>query len=408
MSARRLTLVALSLGSLAPVACFRNLKADASRLKPPAKENLPAPTPPLPVSGSADPLPRPEVKPPKIVLEPGSVPPLPGMPGSQPGPASVPDSPSARLTAPSDISLTAGGDDADAQRRGILQRIRDRRLEKENRTLPELPPALEPKKEGVKPPASVTDAPAVKPKTGDITPAADSLKVARGLVDEAAKKFMATPDFESKLVKRETVGGRKQPTEEMRFLYRQDPFSVRLTVTGEAGRGREVLFVKGQNAGKLVIVTGEGDNRLIGSGKRIDLDPDSPLATNRTRGKIEDSGLGRPIRVLTKFVQEAEAGKRPADTIRSLGAVQRKEFTTPVDGVEVTLQAADDPLLPKGGRRQYYFDADPKSPSRHLPVLVITYEPNDAEVEYYCFTDFKLPAGLTDADFSADRLGRRR
>lgn len=419
MRVRQLTLVALSIGSISTVGCFRNLKKDTASAGL-TKEKVAAPTPPLPTGKFAELSPITGgngVQPPKLELAPGSVPPLPGMPGSASHPNSVADSPTSKVTE-RDEELAA---DDDPQRKGPIKRLADRlaerRKETEKKGLPELPPATE-KKDKEKEsdpklmppvvPGKTSDVSSVKSPTDTKTTAKNDLLAVRSLVDEAAKKFAGVDDFESKLVKRETVGGKKQPTEEIRFLFRKEPFSVRLTVTGEHGRGREVLFVKGQNAGKLVIVTGEGDNRLLGVGKKLELDPDNPLATSRTRGKVEDSGLSRPIRVLTKFVEEAEKGARPADTVRLLGAVKRTEFTKPVDGVEVTLRPTDDPLLPKGGKRQYYFDADPNSPSYHLPVLVITYEPNETEVEYYCFTDFKVNQKLSDADFSADKLGRRR
>lgn len=407
----RLALVAIALGSLAAAGCFRNLKKDTAFLNdPPGKDKVVAPTPPLPTGKALTPAPSAGgVKPPKLELAPGTLPPLPGMPGtpSHAAPDSVPDAPKA-LPRDTDDELT--GMDDDPQRKGILQRLRERREEKEKekkeqeekekKDRPVLPPAVEPKKS--EPDKKLMLEPADKDQkpapARPATPTGD-LKVIRSLVDEAGKRFSAVPDFESKLTKRETVGGKKQPTEEMRFLFRQEPFSVRLTVTGEHGRGREVVFVKGQNNGKLIIVTGEGDNRLLGAGKKLELEPDNPLATSRTRGRIEDSGLGRPIRSLAKFVDDVEAGKRSADSIRSLGKVERKEFASPVDGVEVTLKTSDDPLLPKGGKRQYYFDADTKSPSYRFPVLVITTEPDGTEVEYYCFTEFKVPAKLTDADF---------
>lgn len=403
----RLALIALALGSLAAAGCFRNLKKGTAFLNdPPGKDQVVAPTPPLPTGKALTPAPSAGgVKPPKLELEPGSLPPLPGMPGtpSNSPPASVPDGPPA-------VQASADLADDDPQRKGILQRLRERREEKERerkereekekKDRPVLPPAVEPKKSD--PDKKLILEPAdkdMKPAPDHPATPAGDLKVIRGMVDEAGKRFAAIPDFESKLTKRETAGGKKQPTEEMRFLFRQEPFSVRLTVTGEHGRGREVVFVKGQNNGKLIIVTGEGDNRLLGAGKKLEIEPDNPLATSRTRGRIEDSGIGRPIRILAKFVEEAEAGKRSADSIRSLGTVERKEFASPVDGVEVTLKASDDPLMPKGGKRQYYFDADPKSPSYRLPVLVVTTEPDGAEVEYFCFTDFRVPAKLTDADF---------
>jgi hypothetical protein len=424
MRMQRLTLVTLSLGTIGLSGCLRNHRNEpvVSSL-----EKVNVPRPPLPTNGKFAELgPAPTtVQPPKLEIAPGSVPALPGMPGtsSQPYPNSIPDGPTSRLNDNKDELLASENDD---KRKGIIERLRERRLEREKKGLPELPPAIEPKKEIPKndaepkmmtpvipappsppplaaptgsPPAVVAPTPPTPPTPptapvastkAEPKPTETGLKAIRTLVDAAEKRFADVSDGETKLTKRETVGGKKQPTEEIRFLFRKEPFSVRLTVTGEHGRGREVLFVKGQNAGKLVIVTGEGDNRLLGAGKKIELDPDSPLATGRTRGKIEDSGLGRPIRVLAKFLDEAEKGTRPADTVRALGAVKRTEFANAVEGVEVALRPSDDPLLPKGGKRLYYFDADPKSESYRLPVLVITYEPNDTEVEYYCFTDIRV------------------
>jgi hypothetical protein len=88
--------------------------------------------------------------------------------------------------------------------------------------------------------------------------------------------------------------------------------------------------------------------------------------------------------------------------------VERKEYKTKPNAVEVTLNTTDDPFLPKGGKRVYHFDADPKSPSYGLPVLVISLDHEGKEVEYYCFTDFKLVGELTDADFDPSRIGKKR
>ena len=87
--------------------------------------------------------------------------------------------------------------------------------------------------------------------------------------------------------------------------------------------------------------------------------------------------------------------------------MDRKEYKTKPVAVEVALTADDDKFLPKGGKRVYHFDADPKSPSFGLPVLVISLDHENKEVEYYCFTDFKLVGELTDADFDAAKVGGR-
>jgi hypothetical protein len=317
---------------------------------------------------------------------------------------------------------TTSDDDTPGDRKGPIKRLFER-IRERNKPI-ELPPALEDPKSNTPekpkddktttlPPAVVPDRPGSKPAEVQPVEAREpqanaDLQTVRAIVDAAEKKFNDTPDFKCVLSKFETINGKKLPTEDATFYFRQEPFSVRLTVTSDAGLGREVLYVKGQNKDKLTIVTGKGDNRLVGSGFKITLDPSDPRATARTRGKIDESGLGRPIRILKDFVVQAEKGQRPAGTIKYLEKVQRKEFKEPMLGVEVTLLPQDDDLLPKGGKRLYCFDANAKSPSLHLPVLIISYDPSGEELEYFCFKDFTLPGKLSDDVFDPSQLGKKR
>ena len=390
--------------------CPRNLmpKKDAAfRDNPPGRAVVSGPKelpesvllPPAPPGGA--------IQPPRSDRMAGTVPPLPGMPGSA-------SRPQPEFDPLNDVTLAS----ADEERKGLLQRIRERR-DKRNQP-PVLPPALEPKKpEPNKPepkketndappkpapmpsPPSVPDQPpTVKPPAPAALPAT-GLADARKVVEAAAKVFADTPDYTCHLTKRDVVGGKPQPQEEAEYSFRKEPFSVHFKVTGENGRGREALYVKGKNGGKMTIITGKGD--LI-AGRKMELDPDSPLVASRSRTRIYEAGLGRPIGVLAKFLDQADAGKRPADTIKFLGPVERKDMQVPLVGIEVKLLPGDDPLFPKGGSRSYFFDADPKSQSHGLPVLITATE-GGREAEYYAFTKFRRPANLTDADFSPDRMG---
>ncbi len=347
--------------------------------------------PPAPPGGA--------VQPPRSDLMAGSVPPLPRMPGS----ASRPEPDADPLD---DITLASADDD----RKGLLQRLRERR---ETRNLPPiLPPALEPKKDEKKdppkPPPMPTPAPVVPDQPPTVAPPAakpaTALAEARKVVTAAAKVYADTPDYTCKLVKRDAIGGKLQPQEEAEYAFRKEPFSVHFKVVGENGTGREALYVKGRNGGKMTVVTGKGD---LLSGRKMELDPDSPLVTSRSRTRITEAGLGRPIGVLTNLLDQADAGKRPAETIRFLGPVTRRDMPVPLVGIEVKLLPGDDPLFPKGGSRSYFFDADPKSAAHALPVLITALE-GGKEVEYYAFTNFRRPANLTDADFAPERLGKKR
>jgi hypothetical protein len=377
---------------------------------------LPAPTPvqdytatpPQPVS----------VQPPQAKEYPGITPALPGMPGSPSQPISTPQPPSGLPGVVPDSPIPPTGHDAgplppqglgmdepgDGPIRRVIENIRERREEKK-----ELPPATEPITPPPPPPESTT-----RMNTGRNTPAPNAalgpqfgqVATARAMLEAAVKKYATIPDYECRLTRREVVNGKATPTEEVQYQFRKEPMSLYMKVIGEQGRGREVLYVAGKNNGKMVLITGEGDNRLLGAGKKMELDPTSSLVTAKSRHRITEAGMGRQLTALTNFIESAEKGTRPVSTIR-VSSVERKEYPTPLQAIEVTLQPGDDPLLPRGGKRTFYFDTNPKSDAVGLPVMVITLEPGDKEVEYYCFREFRMPAKLSDFDFSPERLGKR-
>jgi hypothetical protein len=349
--------------------------------------------PPAPPGGA--------IQPPRSELMAGAVPPLPGMPGSASRPQPESD-------VPPDITLASFDDDKKGPIRRLIQDIRDKRAQP-----PQLPPAVDPKKEPEpkkEPPKPmpvpvVPDQTPVKPAQPAPAKPASPLAEARKMVETAAKSYAETTDFTARLTKRDVVGGKPQPQEEVEYAFRKEPLSIHMKVVGENGTGREVMYVKGRNDGKLTFVTGKGD--LFGAGIKRDMDPDSPLVTGRSRTRIYEAGFARPIGVLTKMLDQADAGKRPADTIKFLGPVSRKDVPGSLVGIEVTFLTGEEPLMPKGGVRSYFFDMDPKSAAFGLPVLITATEAGK-EVEYYAFTKLQRPAGLTDADFNPDKLGKKR
>lgn len=260
-------------------------------------------------------------------------------------------------------------------------------------------------------PSSIPDSPPLAEALEPITaprdkpdPKAKPMAEARKLVDQANSIYADVPDYECKLVRREVVSGRALPTEELTVAHRKEPFGVYMQVTGDAGKGREMIYAKGQHGGKVFVLTGKGDNALVGVGKKMDLDPDSPLLIAKSRHRIYETGLGNMIAAIGKFVDDAESGKRPAETVKFLGPTEAVESKKPLTTIEVTLKPGDDALLPKGGTRTYGFDADKKSSSYGLPVQIVTTDEKGKEVEFYGFSGYKIPAKLTDADFHPDRL----
>ena len=346
---RRIALVTLILLGASAHGCSRPWKRDPLPL-PPNKLPDPQPLAPIQRVNAEEPnrtLPVP-VKPPQIEVAPGSIPALPGLPK-----ASIPSS------------------------------------------IPDSPPLAEPFEPiRAEPPKAA----------GKIPTGPSNVTEVRKLLDGAIKTYAAVPDYEAKLVRREVVSGKALPTEELTYAHRKEPFSIYLSVTGEVGKGREMLYVKGQNNGKLIVVTGKGDNALLGTGKRMELDPDSALITGKSRNRIYDAGMGKMLATIAKYVDQAEGGKRGVDTVKFVGPTEGIASKQPLTTVELTFLPKDEPLLPKGGSRTYGFDADKKSPSYGLPVQIVTLDEKGKEVEFYSFSEFKIPAKLTDADFSPDRL----
>ena len=346
---------------LLAVGCTRTWKRDPQPVPPKKLPELQPPAPVIPASAEGEPRPA-LVKPPHFDIPADKIPTLPGLPKAT-IPSSIPDSP------------------------------------------PLAEPFETPPRSSAPPVAQFVNA---EPTKVERTTAKGTLVEARKLLDAAIKTYAGVPDYEAKLVRREVVGGKAMPTEEMNYAHRKEPFSVYMQVTGDAGKGREMLYVKGQNAGKMIIVTGKGDNALLGTGKRMELDPDSILVTGKSRNRIYDAGMGKTLANIDKYVGQAESGKRPAETVRHTVAAENPEGKAPLTTIEVALLPGDEPLLPKGGTRSYGFDADKKSQAYGLPVQIVTTDDKGKEVEFYSFGSYRLPAKLTDADFSPDRLGGKK
>lgn len=282
--------------------------------------------------------------------------------------------------------VAVADDDKKPIRERIKERVQERqekREEKKDKDKPTMPPPVAPK-DASKPPV---------PNAPGSPDAAKWHKL-------ASDKLAAAPDYECRLVRREVVGGKESATEEMVFRFRSQPFSVYMRTTGDAGRGREIVYVAGQNDGKMTVVTGEGDSRLIGAGFKTSLRPDSSMATSKSRHLITDAGFTGPLNKLAKAI---DAGQ-----VKSLGPVTRKEYPYPLEGFAITLRPGDDSTLPKGGTLTIHFDSKTDSPGYGLPVVLVTTDASGKEVEYYANDRFKIPAGLTDADFDPSRLGAKK
>ncbi|MFO0825335.1 MAG: DUF1571 domain-containing protein [Gemmataceae bacterium] len=261
-------------------------------------------------------------------------------------------------------------------------------------------PQPQPKEQQPPPPAAETPQAA----------AARNISETKKLLAVATEKWNTVDTYESTVTRRELAPNNTRTDEVVFYQFRKEPLAVYIRNIGEAGKGREVVYNPSKHGDLVHTILGQGDGKLgFKPGDRGPaLTPDSAFVKNKSRYSIREAGFGFPISRVAGWLAKVEAGKLPADSLTYLGAVQRPEFPQPVAGVQIKLRPGDDPLMPNGGTRLWFFDRDPQSPACGLPLLIIATEPNGKDVEYYLFEKVKFGTKYPEMDFSPDRFPKKR
>jgi len=264
---------------------------------------------------------------------------------------------------------------------------------------------LPPRKRPVTPAAPPKPA---TPPTATVPAPAANLEAIKKIAANGAEKLKSLGNYESHFTRRENVDGTPGPLEEVIFRFRAEPLAVYMKNVSENGLGREVLYNPSQHADKIHVIVGKGDSRLLKAGfKAPALSPDSPQVRSKSRHSIRESGIAISTNKFAALVAKFEAGKIPADSLKYAGSVKRDDYAdAPLEGVEESIRKGDEGL-PSGGTRHWFFDAKPGSPTLGLPVLVILYDGNGKEIEYYRYTQFKIPGNLNDAHFDPAKMGAK-
>jgi hypothetical protein len=227
----------------------------------------------------------------------------------------------------------------------------------------------------------------------------DSASKLRELYNQAALRFATIDSYVARLRRREQVKGKDQPEELMLFKFRKQPWSVYFKWLGPTGNGREVIYVKGQHGDMIHTLLAAGDMPLAPPGKHMALAPDNVFVRSASRHPITDAGIGVMIEKFGRGLESQERGDKRLGTLAYAGLTKRPEYDTPLDTMEHLIPPGAEPQLPHGGRRWLFFD-----PASHLPVLMITHDDKDHEVEYYCYDRIQYPVKLDDLDFDPDKL----
>ncbi len=202
------------------------------------------------------------------------------------------------------------------------------------------------------------------------------------------QKIEAFPSYEATFHKREIIG-RTVVNQKMKMKIRHSPFSVYLYFQ-DPSAGREVLYVEGQNNGKLLA----HEAGLLSIAGSMALSPTDPMALRESRYPITEAGIAKAVRQLltewnretkygetdVKYYRDAKLGNMKCRVIESSHPQPRKQFT--YHKVQLWINDADG--LPVRIRK-YGF---PARAGQQAPII-----------EDYTFTDVNTSVRLTDSDF---------
>jgi len=241
-------------------------------------------------------------------------------------------------------------------------------------------------------------------------PTADPFSSLRQLLQTAQSRWAVIDTYEAIAVRRELAPNKQRTHDRVFYLFRKEPFAVYMRNLDEANAGRELLYNPKQHGDKIYAIVGKSDEGLLyKAGQRAPaVSPDFPMVKQKSRYSIREAGLGTPIQRVGQWLEKAERGQIPPQNLRFQRDVRRPETADPLHLVELQLRPGDDPLLPQGGRRQWFFHANPQAASYALPILIRALEADGQEVEYFWIERFQPNVPLTDADFHPDRLGRNQ
>ena len=222
------------------------------------------------------------------------------------------------------------------------------------------------------------------------------------LADEGFKRIdESIRDYTATIISQVRISGKLQPEKRIECKIRHShetehgktPFSVYLKMQKPSKiKGQEVIWVEGQNDGRLLAHT-TGMMNL----KRFVLDPRGIIAMKGNRYPIFDVGFKNLIAKMKEFglhdrefdecevnvTRDVLVDSRPCTLIEITHPIERDHFTHHIS--KIYLDQDRDVLV---GYEGYKW---PEKPGDSAPLL-----------ERYFYIDMQINVGLTDEDFSAD------
>jgi hypothetical protein len=204
------------------------------------------------------------------------------------------------------------------------------------------------------------------------------------LLKEAADNYAGVRSYTTIFYKQQRVGGTLYDEEKIQIKFKK-PFMIYMKWVGTIDNGREVLYVEGQNSGKLIV-------RLAGVlsyfSPAFSLSPNSSLAMKKNLRPITESGIGNTINLLVEVCALAEKeGDLKVDYTGEGKLDGRKTYKF-------------ERFLPPGKGYPAHKTVLELDMETKFPLLIKSYGWDGELLESYRYVDLDVDAGLEDEDFS--------
>ena len=194
------------------------------------------------------------------------------------------------------------------------------------------------------------------------------------------------------LVKKERVEGTVRPLEKTECYFREKPFSVFINFLAGAGEAQRVLYVQGENNGKM-LARATGLPGVLGA---LPFDVNSPKARKAGRYIVTEFGIKLGSERTLKAMLSAQG--RKALHVRYDGI-----FRVPEVGDRLCYKIVRTPYEPLEDEGVYeltlYFDVE-----TWLQVGSILKGPNDYFIAEYFFRDVRINPKFKDNQFKKSAL----
>jgi hypothetical protein len=145
--------------------------------------------------------------------------------------------------------------------------------------------------------ASDASVPAQTSQEADVVVGRMALLLVVSLLENGAHKFSKKSSYTATLLKQERIHGELSEPQIIDLKLRHEPFSVYLKWhTGD--KGRELLFVEGQNDGKMIVHAGGLKGRLLPA---LKLDPHGSMALAEARYPVTRLGMLELARTIVEY-----------------------------------------------------------------------------------------------------------